>query len=120
MFWGMLEMGVALIAVCLPTLRPLFHGWSPESIIRSFRSALSLGSVGSRKRGHHSSESITHDRSEAETSLAQAEAWEYAANVKQNRVYAMGSTTAGPDEVEQVPAGSVGVRRDFTQVVESV
>lgn len=41
----MVELGVGMIAICLPTLRPLFRGWSPESIIRSIRSALSLRSL---------------------------------------------------------------------------
>ena len=45
LFWGMVELGVGMIAICLPTLRPLFRGWSPESIIRSIRSALSLRSI---------------------------------------------------------------------------
>ena len=40
----MVELGVGMIAICLPTLRPLFAGWSPESIIRSIRSAISLRS----------------------------------------------------------------------------
>ena len=47
MFWGMLEIGIAMVAACLPVLRPLCQGWSPESIIRSFRSQLSLRSIGS-------------------------------------------------------------------------
>lgn len=41
----MLELGVGMIAICLPTLRPLFRDWSPESIVRSIRSALSLHSI---------------------------------------------------------------------------
>ena len=45
LFWGMLELGVGMIAICLPTLRPLFRDWSPESIMRSIRSALSLHSI---------------------------------------------------------------------------
>lgn len=45
LFWGMVELGVGMIAICLPTLRPLFAGWSPESIIRSIRSAISLRSI---------------------------------------------------------------------------
>ena len=43
----MVELGVGIIAICLPTLRPLFRGWSPESILRSIRSALSLRSLNS-------------------------------------------------------------------------
>lgn len=44
-FWGMVELGVGMIAICLPTLRPLIAGVSPESIIRSVRSAISLRSI---------------------------------------------------------------------------
>ena len=47
----MVELGVGIIAICLPTLRPLFRGWSPESILRSIRSALSLRSLNSGGSG---------------------------------------------------------------------
>ena len=50
LFWGMVELGVGMIAICLPTFRPIFKGWSPESIVRSVRSIISLRSVSS----HHS------------------------------------------------------------------
>lgn len=64
----MMEMGVAMIAVCLATLRPFFRSWSLESIVRSFRSATSLGSMGS---GHSSSRTSkeTVARSESETAI---------------------------------------------------
>ena len=51
LFWGMVELGVGIIAICLPTLRPLFRGFSPESILRSIRSALSLRSLHSSGSG---------------------------------------------------------------------
>lgn len=38
-------MGVGLLAACLPTIRFLFKGLSPESVINSIRSALSLHSL---------------------------------------------------------------------------
>jgi hypothetical protein len=44
----MVEMGVALVVACLPTLRPLFHGFSAESVVRSARSKLSLQSLRSK------------------------------------------------------------------------
>lgn len=44
----MVEMGVALVVACLPTLRPLFHGFSAESVVRSVRSKLSLQSLRSK------------------------------------------------------------------------
>ena len=48
LFWAMIQMGVALVTACLPTLRPLFDGVSPESIIQSIRSNLSLSSLRSK------------------------------------------------------------------------
>lgn len=52
LFWPMIEMGVALVTACLPTLRPLLHGLSPESMIQSIRSNLSLSSLRSKARFH--------------------------------------------------------------------
>ena len=63
-FWGMLELGVAMIAVCLPTMRPMFKGMGVESMLRSLRSFMSL-SEGSRATGaSHGSDpkdSATHE-----------------------------------------------------------
>ena len=33
------------MCACLPTLRPIFHGMSPESLIGSIRSVLSISSL---------------------------------------------------------------------------
>lgn len=68
MFWGMMEMGVAMIAICLPTLRPLFRSWSLESIVRSVRSAISLGSLGSGHKSSLAAKEIA-TRSESETAI---------------------------------------------------
>ncbi|KAF2205334.1 hypothetical protein GQ43DRAFT_386103, partial [Delitschia confertaspora ATCC 74209] len=51
MYWTIPETCIAVVCACLPTLRPLFHGWSPESLVGSVRSALSLHSVGSGRGG---------------------------------------------------------------------
>ena len=120
MFWGMLEMGVAMVAVCLPTLRPLFHGWSPETIIRTFRSALSLGSFGSRNRPYRSSSSKRHKRGDSETSLADIEAWGNPAHGARHQVYAMGPVPAPRDERDKTPAGAVWVDKELSQTVDSV
>ena len=65
LFWAMIQMGVAVVVASLPTLRPLFHGVSVESVVRSIRSAVSLHSVrskdsleGNHKAGSLSSESV--------------------------------------------------------------
>ena len=69
LFWAMMEMGVAMIAVCLPTLRPLFRNWSLESIIRSVRSVVSLRSMGSSRRSPPTAQEAAA-RSESETAIA--------------------------------------------------
>lgn len=51
LIWGQVEASIAVVAACLPTLRPLFHGKSPESLIGSIRSMLSLNSTGRWRLG---------------------------------------------------------------------
>lgn len=41
-YWTIPESSLATIAACLPTLRPIFHGHSPETIINYIRSHISL------------------------------------------------------------------------------
>ena len=51
-YWPLVESCLGIVAACLPTLRPLFQGMSPESVIRSIRSALSLQSFSGNRLGH--------------------------------------------------------------------
>ena len=49
--WSFIEPQMSIVAACLPTLTPLFHGGrDPASIIRSVRSILSLRSLSSQTR----------------------------------------------------------------------
>lgn len=66
MYWTIPETCIAVVGACLPTLRPLFYGWSPESIIGSVRSALSLNSHSS-KRSKTSSVTTGRSRTGANT-----------------------------------------------------
>ena len=43
-FWSMLEMGLSIIAACLPTLGPIFHDLSAEKLGQRMRSFLALRS----------------------------------------------------------------------------
>ncbi|KAK4502428.1 hypothetical protein PRZ48_005853 [Zasmidium cellare] len=43
-YWTMIEAALCIIAVCLPSLRPIFRGVSTENLLNSLRSALSLHS----------------------------------------------------------------------------
>ena len=49
-FWSLIAIGVAIPVACLPTLRPLFHGLSPESVLNSIRSMVSLSSINSKQK----------------------------------------------------------------------
>lgn len=55
-FWGMLELGVGMVAVCLPTMRPMLRGASVESMMRSLRSFISLPGTSRGGSGTHESE----------------------------------------------------------------
>ena len=65
----------------MPALRPIFKGFSPESVIGSIRSALSLESLGSRRSKTGSGQSKTernalqqqHDGSDAHIALTTVE-----------------------------------------------
>ena len=43
-FWSMLEMGLSIIAACLPTLAPIFHDLSAEKLSQRMRSIFTLRS----------------------------------------------------------------------------
>ncbi|KAF4624478.1 hypothetical protein G7Y89_g13692 [Cudoniella acicularis] len=44
-WWSMIEMGISIVAACLPTIRPLFGNSFPEQAINSIRSIFSLHSL---------------------------------------------------------------------------
>lgn len=46
--WTSVEPCMGIIGACLPSIRPIFRGFSPESLVGSIRSAFSLHSIGSR------------------------------------------------------------------------
>ena len=57
--WSQVEAGVAVLAACLPTLRPLFFGLTAEGLLRSIRSLLSPSSRSSSKRRGSDIENLT-------------------------------------------------------------
>lgn len=52
-FWSLIDTGVAVPVACLPTLQPIFHSLSPESVINSIRSMISLSSIHSQQKKEH-------------------------------------------------------------------
>jgi len=60
-YWTIPESCIAVVAACLPTIRPVFRGWSAESIVASIRSIISLRSLDSQ--GNRSTRSAGYIRS---------------------------------------------------------
>ena len=68
MVWGLVEQGVAIIAACLPTLKPLFLKTSVESILRSIREILlPRSSFSSARLEQRDGNFILHDEQSAST-----------------------------------------------------
>ena len=44
----MIESAIGIVAACLPTLRPLVHGFSIQSIFQNVRSVISLPLLGGK------------------------------------------------------------------------
>jgi hypothetical protein len=65
-FYMILEIGIALVAVCLPSIWSVFTTIGPDKIMRSIRSVVSLASV--RSLGPASSRGSQHQSAEAQKS----------------------------------------------------
>lgn len=111
LFWPMVQMGVALVAACLPTLRHLFHGVSPESVIQSIRSNFSLSSLRSKARFYHiKSYSPRASNDDARGNIAFPN--EGRRNDKQLEAHITGSTEPNHD-LDQHALHEIKVQNDF-------
>ena len=66
-FWGMVEIGVAMLTSCLSTLRLIIQGWPHTSVIASIRFAIALRPKGSREKTYSRN---NVEASESETAIA--------------------------------------------------
>ncbi|EPE28839.1 hypothetical protein GLAREA_09960 [Glarea lozoyensis ATCC 20868] len=98
MVWSYVEVGVGVVAACLPTLRPWLHRRTPESIVNSVRSKISLQSLGSRSK-HGAHESVT------ETSKSDIELQEYEMLTPKRSNHELNSTVTA-DRIERVDDGN--------------
>ncbi|KAI0802500.1 hypothetical protein GGR55DRAFT_700984 [Xylaria sp. FL0064] len=69
MIWSMVEMGIAVIAGCLPLIWPLVNRISLEDMMRTLRSALSLESLNGSPKSARSDGSL-HQFSEQKDSMS--------------------------------------------------
>ncbi|MCJ1314646.1 hypothetical protein MMC25_008328 [Agyrium rufum] len=121
LYWGMVEAGLALIACCLPTLNALFAKKSIESVIRSIRSAVSLGSMfsGRSEYSHHSDLRRTDTRkgrrqsTESESAIVS----DYTQSGGSVETYALGNLdrTAEDPESTMTKSGKIRVDRSIEQ-----
>ena len=116
--WSQVEVGVAVIAACLPTLRPLFHGNSPETLMGSIRSMLSLSSSGraqriSERRGSDSealASGISGTKMES-VHVSESKSHLHSATTTETRV--SGGLSRG-DANDGLPAGQIGVQNGIS------
>lgn len=115
LFWPMIQMGIALIAICLPTLRPLFQGVSPESVIQSIRSNFSLSSLRSKASFHHIK--TNSPRASDDNTLRKGSGYEGHRNDNQLETYITGSRgqSHNPD---QLALHEIKVQNDIIHSVE--
>ena len=64
--WSYVEVGIGVVAACLPTLKPLFYNYSVDSIVASLCSKLSLRSINSDSRGRKHSSRVLNGPSDLE------------------------------------------------------
>lgn len=123
--WAHVEAGVAVIAATLPTLRPLFLGHSPESLLGSIKSKISLQSVGSKGSKTRKRRSITSDTQE----LSRITDTERTGSATYDRSQWKGEPEGWNSNVEtqvshnardadHVPADSIMKQSNISQVVE--
>lgn len=106
-----LESGMSLIAVNLPSIWYLFAKIKPESVLRSVRSIISLPSSSHSKSSHAPDKSRNHSSSSI-SYLAHPEG-------QTLETYAMHDIDDGAG-VPPVPYGNIGVKATFTQTAERV
>ncbi|KAL8760592.1 MAG: hypothetical protein Q9184_003224 [Pyrenodesmia sp. 2 TL-2023] len=124
LFWPMVQMGIALITACLPTFRPLFHGASTESIVRSVRSKLSLQSL---SRGGRSTPPRTGDETGVERASSDTLArvrykasCSYSGGDSLEACSKMEDTLWNMNQYGRALGGHIGVKQSMTQSVEHV
>ena len=118
MFWGFLEIGVAIVAACLPLLRPLFKSWSLESVIRSIRSVISLRTMSSRGRSSSNSRRRTTQRTESEvpiTGIPYSGPTLDGSNSVDVEAYAMGKVSGSTDPVGVISNEGVWKQTEVSQ-----
>ena len=119
----MVEVGIGMIVVCLPTLRPLFHGWSPETILNSIRSAISLRSMNGSGGMTRLSESKGSPKGDSNSSITRTVKQdnlhlENRDGIEHVEAFAMGPRAGG--SATKTPPGTIRVENNMMHTIEHV
>ncbi|KAL9073756.1 MAG: hypothetical protein Q9161_002794 [Pseudevernia consocians] len=121
LFWPMVEMGVALVAACLPTLRPLFHDVSVESVIHSVRSKLSLSSLRSTSKSSLTQGDTARRSNDSTRAFASKDVVTNALPEDDEYLETHIMADVGSERSEnQLNAHKISIRNDLTQAFERV
>jgi hypothetical protein len=112
-YWVLIECALAIVSTCLPVLRPILHGWSLETMLRSLTSRIGLGS---KNNTGFSKQSNTHDNTaeySSTSSLRNKPAFSASAAAVEPHSYAM------RDDLGRLPKSKDGimVQREWGSVV---
>ncbi|KAI0485071.1 hypothetical protein GGR56DRAFT_616728 [Xylariaceae sp. FL0804] len=102
MYWSMIEMGISVVAACLPAIWPLFGRVSLESMVHTVRSMLSLESLtpsGNRGSGERSRDGMDSDGGSQQSG-------------PYKRIHErMGEDVAGDSHIEAIPLGELEAQK---------
>lgn len=120
MVWSYVEVGVGVVAACLPTLRPWLHRRTPESIVNSVRSKISLQSFGSGTRRGALDSNVGTSKSDLESQeyemlTTKRSNHEINASVTADRI----EPADGSNSVPVIP-GKIHVQRGVTMEAETL
>lgn len=126
MFWTVLEVGVAMVAACLPLMRPLFRGWSLRSIFHRIHPVIGLRSMCSSTRFTYNDRKMPDD-SESQTAITGIPAdttnggWNSPQHGVSFQAYVMGKVSGrqGASSVEKAD-GKIRREIEIKQTLEDV
>ena len=107
-YWSILEAGLCLLAVNLPSLWYYRHKLSPESVLASIRSAISLRSLRSNQ-----SEALALRKDHQSTHSASSQT--KFASMETSEAYVMRDIEAQEDEIAAPPPGTIIVSSRIQQ-----
>lgn len=116
-YWVMFECGFALIAACIPTLRFLFGKFSPDALLRSIRSVISINSLRSQRLHHTQSSRSQHVRIGDQFSSSEVQFGKPGDASTETNAFALGDLEAQREGMGNglVPDGKILVQKRFEQ-----